>query len=275
MQLVLSLFPGVGLLDRAFEETGFCVVRGPDLLWGGDVRRFRIPPGRIDGIIGGPPCQAHSPLARIVRHGGNRPAPDMIPEFSRCVREARPAWWIMENVPQAPDPEIQGYASVTSFVLQDHWFGGLSRRRRRFVFGGAQAILEPVCDALHETRPRQPACASGGIAEGHEGSSQLRHRGVVSNRVFRDHCMLQGLPDDFDLPGMTIVGKVRAVGNGVPLAMGRAVARAIWESVAEHASKDFQAAKDGADAESHERQEGTKNGEFGAETVIREESDEH
>jgi hypothetical protein len=32
--LVLSLFPGIGLLDMAFEEEGFCVVRGPDLLWG-------------------------------------------------------------------------------------------------------------------------------------------------------------------------------------------------------------------------------------------------
>jgi hypothetical protein len=30
---VLSLFPGIGLLDRAFEECGFMVVRGPDLLW--------------------------------------------------------------------------------------------------------------------------------------------------------------------------------------------------------------------------------------------------
>lgn len=33
--LVLSLFPGIGLLDMAFEEEGFTVVRGPDLLWGG------------------------------------------------------------------------------------------------------------------------------------------------------------------------------------------------------------------------------------------------
>ncbi len=37
MRLILSIFPGVGLLDRAFEECGFCVVRGPDLLWGGGV----------------------------------------------------------------------------------------------------------------------------------------------------------------------------------------------------------------------------------------------
>jgi hypothetical protein len=42
--LVLSLFPGIGLLDTAFEENGFCVVRGPDLLWGGDVRLFTPPP---------------------------------------------------------------------------------------------------------------------------------------------------------------------------------------------------------------------------------------
>jgi DNA (cytosine-5)-methyltransferase 1 len=28
--LVLSLFPGIGLLDMAFDEEGFCVVRGPD-----------------------------------------------------------------------------------------------------------------------------------------------------------------------------------------------------------------------------------------------------
>ena len=38
--LVLSLFPGIGLMDRAFEEEGFCVVRGPDLLWGGNIKTF-------------------------------------------------------------------------------------------------------------------------------------------------------------------------------------------------------------------------------------------
>lgn len=59
-QLVLSLFPGIGLLDMAFEEEGFVIVRGPDLLWGGDIRRFHPPAGKFDGVIGGPPCQAFS-----------------------------------------------------------------------------------------------------------------------------------------------------------------------------------------------------------------------
>jgi Site-specific DNA methylase len=57
MELVLSLFPGIGLLDRGFEDSGFAVVRGPDLIFGGDIRKFKIMPGKFDGIIGGPPCQ--------------------------------------------------------------------------------------------------------------------------------------------------------------------------------------------------------------------------
>ena len=32
MNLVLSSFPGIDMLGRAFEEHGFCVVRGPDVL---------------------------------------------------------------------------------------------------------------------------------------------------------------------------------------------------------------------------------------------------
>lgn len=68
MQLVLSIFPGIDLLGRAFElEGGFCLVRGPDPLWGGDIRSFHPPAGKFDGVIGGPPCQEFSPLSRLVR----------------------------------------------------------------------------------------------------------------------------------------------------------------------------------------------------------------
>ena len=54
--LILSIFPGIDLLGRGFEAEGFCVVRGPDTIWGGDVRSFHPPAGKFDGIIGGPPC---------------------------------------------------------------------------------------------------------------------------------------------------------------------------------------------------------------------------
>jgi hypothetical protein len=48
--LVLSVFPGADLLGRGFEQEGFCVVRGPDLVWGGDVRTFHPPPGAFGGV---------------------------------------------------------------------------------------------------------------------------------------------------------------------------------------------------------------------------------
>src|SRR6476661_885323 len=96
--LVLSLFPGIGLLDMAFEEAGFCVVRGPDLLWGGDVRRFHPPAGKFDGVIGGPPCQIFSRLRHLNPNAGKRHG-NMIPEYERCASCALPRWFVMENVP--------------------------------------------------------------------------------------------------------------------------------------------------------------------------------
>lgn len=42
-----------------------------------------------------------------------------------------------------------------------------------------------------------------------------------------DFCELQGLPRDFDLPGLSLAAKYRAVGNGVPVQMARVLARAV------------------------------------------------
>ncbi|MEM7477784.1 MAG: DNA cytosine methyltransferase [Planctomycetota bacterium] len=64
MELVLSLFPGIDVLGRGFEELGFSVVRGPDTLWDQRIEDFHTIPNRFDGIIGGPPCQNYSDANR-------------------------------------------------------------------------------------------------------------------------------------------------------------------------------------------------------------------
>jgi site-specific DNA-cytosine methylase len=140
-QLMLSLFPGIGLLDMAFEEEGFVVVRGPDVLWGGDIRRFHPPAGKFDGVIGGPPCQSFSSLVHLVRANGHEPKfGNLIPEFERCVLAAAPDWFVMENVPKAPEPVIAGYG-IRSFLLDNSGlageggFGLEQKRVRRFTFG--------------------------------------------------------------------------------------------------------------------------------------------
>lgn len=136
--LVLSLFPGIGLLDRAFEKQGFSVVRGPDKLWGGDIKQFHVPANRFDGVIGGPPCQCFSRLVHMVRHtfGEDKVAENLIPEFERVVGEAQPAWFLMENVPDAPDASVPGY-QVSSFLLNNRWLPDTTpqNRLRKFNFG--------------------------------------------------------------------------------------------------------------------------------------------
>lgn len=209
--LVLSLFPGADLLGRGFEAEGFCVVRGPDKVWGGDVRDFHPPAGRFAGVIGGSPCQDFSTIRRAPQTGEGM---EMLREFCRCVHEARPEWFLLENVPGVPDVGVDGY-SVQRLNLTAAECGGRQKRNRTFQFGSRDGMV--ICPRRGDTAgaPERAALASE--------SSRLGRRG------FADFCELQGLPRDFDLPGLSMAAKYRAVGNGVPLYMGRVIARAVRE----------------------------------------------
>ena len=252
-QLVLSLFPGIGLLDMAFEESGFCVVRGPDLLWGGDIHTFHPPAGRFDGVIGGPPCQAFSRLRNIVEANGYQTAPNLIPEFERVVGEAKPTWFIMENVPDAPAPLPQRRDGtdywINNMMVRDVWCGGETDRLRRFNFGHVHRCrvdawmkaIQGQMLALHRPDPDAAALASSGgrrrpVALDGSGKPK-RYSGGEINKGRYDwaaHCRAQGLPPDFlDGCPLTVAGKVKVVGNGVPLPMGRAVAAAVQRALAQ------------------------------------------
>lgn len=294
--LVLSLFPGIGLLDSAFESEGFTVVRGPDVLWGGDIREFHPPAGKFDGVIGGPPCQMFSSLARLVEANGHKTRfGNLIPEFQRCVAESQPDWFLMENVPAAPVPAVEG-CSVNAITLDNSMvagvdgFGQEQRRVRRFCFGTRgrvspnlmrwidlavfllpdpyETVTHGSLDNSKEARTRKAAVTStdGGVRPSekarvrHEtihaghgkpprtlentvcssngGRGSQRASGIASNNgrgryKLADACRLQGLPEDFlkESP-FTADGKLKAVANGVPLPMGRAVAKAVREAIA-------------------------------------------
>jgi DNA (cytosine-5)-methyltransferase 1 len=227
-ELVLSIFPGIDLLGRAFELEGFVVVTGPDLLFGRDVREFHPPAGVFGGVIGGPPCQAHSRLANLVRHvyGPDRVAEDLIPEYQRCVTEAKPTWWLMEQVPAAPLPVVAGYR-VDPALTNNRLFGGAQHRVRRISFGTRDGRRLP----LEEQYRPAPA------AEWHDtvtaNGTVWGTKGIWSNKS-REHLVhaieAQGLPAEW-LDRLrtwcTIKGAIKLVGNGVPLPMGRAIARSV------------------------------------------------
>jgi DNA (cytosine-5)-methyltransferase 1 len=288
VSLVLSIFPGAGILDYAFECEGFTVVRGPDPLWGGDIRTFHPPAGRFDGIIGGDPCQSHSSLANLVRAKGLEPSfPDLTPEYQRVVEEAQPAWFLRENVPKAPDVAPKGY-SVRSFLLDnatldsgDGW-GNEQMRRRRFWFGvrdgecpelrrwidfalfelpDAQVAVthddfgpsvrdrmkrQAVASDSHAVpvaivgsgRRKVMAVSDGGMGQRAKTAPVTgRHEGAVGapdkdysppRRTLAEMLRLQGLPEDWiGHQPWTMTAMRKAIGNGVAVPTGRALARAI------------------------------------------------
>jgi DNA (cytosine-5)-methyltransferase 1 len=220
--LVLSLFPGIGLLDMAFELEGFCVVRGPDLLWGGDVRRFHPPAGVFAGVIGGPPCQLFGGLANFAWRWLRQPE-NLIPEYERVVAASHPRWFVMENVPGAPIPAVTGYV-VRDQVLNNRWFGEVQDRERRFSFGtrtGHRLVVDGL--AALEAVEFAPTVTSA------HGGGRPRMRGRIQSVSLAEALRLQGAPDDFYGPRspFTVAAQKKMVVEGVPLPMGRAVARAV------------------------------------------------
>lgn len=238
--LVLSLFPGIGLLDSAFEAEGFCVVRGPDVLWGGDIKQFHPPGAVFDGVIGGPPCQVFSQFRHINPLAGQRHG-NLIPEFERVVSEALPTWFVMENVPGAPEASVDGYG-VSSQILDNRWLGEVQQRKRRISFGVSRSVPRRLAldVALFESIEYSQSVNSGarsvGVKLGGSGKVKRtyapnggRHTsGQGPRTTVADMLELQGAPRDLlDESPFTESGKRQIVGNGVPLPMGRAIARAV------------------------------------------------
>lgn len=207
-RLVLSLFPGIDLLGRGFEEAGFCLVRGPDKIFGGDIRTFEPPAGAFDGVIAGSPCQDFSQKRREPPSGEGDA---MLAEFIRVVEAVQPSWWLLENVPGVPDVQIDGY-SWQRLDVRASEFGLKQRRLRHIQFGSRDDTV--VVLPREDAGATEPAILASDMQTGWD-----------------KFLALQGLPPDFDLPSFTKVAARRAVGNGVPLPVARALGRAVMNRV--------------------------------------------
>jgi len=229
--MILSIFPGIDLLGKAFEEEGYTVVRGPDPLWGGDIRTFHPPAGVFEGVIGGPPCQEFSQFRFV--HKSKPKWGNLIPEFERVVAEAQPTWFLMENIKRAPVPSIPGYM-VDPTLLDNRWLGEVQKRMHRFCFGTKDGLKLQYEITLFENPAWAPrVCASGSVKPGapKDQQTRLKYHGWKTAAALKASLELQGLPEDFldDAP-FTLEGKHSVIGNAVPLPMGRALAKAIREA---------------------------------------------
>ena len=209
MKLVLSLFTGAGLLDQAFREAGFCVVSAGDIIYGQDIRDFKTSAGSFTGIIGGSPCQDFSSLKR-----NKTPySVEMLNEYIRIVKEASPEWWLLENVASVPDVKIEAY-EVQRIDVNQGWYSDVSRLRHiQFGSKGGHVLNIP------------------------RGKMQKINYGcalATDDRAFSELLYLQGLDPDYDLPDFTVAGKKKMIGNGVPLVVGRILAKEVLRVTHRH-----------------------------------------
>ena len=215
---MLSLFPGVGLLDRAFIEAGFCVVQAQDKITGGDIRDFLGILGRFNGIIAGPPCQGFS-VANSHRNNPNHSSVilsrEMLQNTCRIIHTCQPSWFLIENVPCVPDVRIAGY-SIQRIPITDLECGGKQLRSRHIQFGSLNGdIIRP--QRVNELRRNR------------NGGRTIKSVTTKTDRWtdYPDLCRRQGFDEPIELPGWFRTAKFKAVGNGVPLRMGRILAEAV------------------------------------------------
>jgi DNA (cytosine-5)-methyltransferase 1 len=218
---VISLFPGADIWGMAFESQGFCMVRGPELMLGADIRNFHCRPGAFWGIIGSPPCQAFSKATKISK------ALNLYPEFNRIKKACKPAWWISENVPEAPVPD----GAVWEY-LADAWeFGAAQHRTRRFA---SNIVLDlPSFKLAVDFRHPDPwptvtasewRCTAG---SGERAMRQRAGRKVGRRLTQAEMNEAMGLPREWDTPCLKWEYGYIVRGNGVPFQMGVALAKAV------------------------------------------------
>lgn len=107
-----SLFSGIGGIDLGFERAGFEVAwqceidpharrvlerHWPGVHIYGDVREVGSGADAVDVLVGGFPCQDVSVAGRRAGLAGERSG--LWFEFHRVLRELRPGWVVIENVP--------------------------------------------------------------------------------------------------------------------------------------------------------------------------------
>ena len=134
---IVDLFAGCGGMSLGFEMAGFRVSWANEIdpsaadTYGANhpgVAVVRIDAREIDdwtqiaseddelpvGVVGGPPCQAFSLCGT---RDPNDPRCSLFMEFARCVRQLRPDFFVMENVPGIMSMETSSGERVAKIVI--------------------------------------------------------------------------------------------------------------------------------------------------------------
>lgn len=166
---IVSLFAGAGGLDLGFEKAGFEIPYANEYdkaIWEtyeknhmntklikGDIRKISndIFDGKIDGIIGGPPCQSWSEAGAL--KGINDPRGKLFYEYIRILKYKQPEFFLAENVrgmmanrhSQAVKDIVEAFEScgynVTINLVNASDYGVAQDRKRVFYIGFRKDLI--------------------------------------------------------------------------------------------------------------------------------------
>lgn len=198
MGTVLSICSGMGLMDRAFIDAGHEVLPGCEIdpemramyqaLCGGDCGKYRslcrgehmthdlidLPPKvsglHFDGIIGGPPCQAHTKL-RAMRKPKFQDLTSLVRQLLDVVTFD---WFIFENVapidlPGAAHKRLNAMHFYQPHQSRARWFTYRGVNPPKPVFGGDVDDLR----AYSVVAGRIYGPKRGAWLQGYEGAAAL------------------------------------------------------------------------------------------------------
>jgi DNA (cytosine-5)-methyltransferase 1 len=166
MPSILDAYSGCGGLSLGAHQAGFSTALAIDSdplltssfhlnfpnakLLPSDIRKVdsaalkTLLPAGVDGVVGGPPCQAFSEIGRRDKKDPRR---RLVVEFFRIVQLARPKFFLFENVPGLAFERNLSLLESGLELLPSTWtifgphilnaadFGAPTRRLRLFVFG--------------------------------------------------------------------------------------------------------------------------------------------
>ena len=192
---IVNLFSGAGGFSLGARRAGFDIAGSVEIdpqaisvynrnfpntpLWKKDIsttsaieilQHFDLQVGKIDGIIGGPPCQGFSHLGH---NNPEDPRNQLFIDFFQIVNDAVPKFFLAENVPGILSPKNAQFITQTRSKVEHKYkilppirlaakdFGVPTKRERVFFFGYLEdqinsvpefvaANTKPVCveDAL-------------------------------------------------------------------------------------------------------------------------------
>lgn len=130
--------------------------------------------GKVDGVFGGPPCQAFSDIGH---RRPDDPRRSLLGHFFRLVAELRPAFFLMENVKGLAYADArpvldeglamlpQTYRVLGPIVLDAADFGAATRRPRLFVLGYDPERFDAITLDDIAQRKREPATVRAAISD--------------------------------------------------------------------------------------------------------------